>query len=155
VHAVAAYTALRPGELRVLTWADVDLAARLVHAKAWDYAEERVKVPKTANGVRRVPIDPHLVPLLERMQRGKARAALVVPCMSAVVDNTLAEIFRAHLTAASVARPELTTESRTHAISNFRSWRDSGLTWLAMTGLGVDKIMRRAGHDQIQTTWAT
>jgi hypothetical protein len=28
---------------------------------------------------------------------------------------------------------------------------DSGLTWLVMTGLGVDKIMRRAGHDMVQT----
>lgn len=33
-----------------------------------------------------------------------------------------------------------------------RSWRDSGLTWLAISGLGVDKISRRAGHDMIQTT---
>jgi hypothetical protein len=36
--------------------------------------------------------------------------------------------------------------------ANFRSWRDSGITWLAMSGLGVDKIMRRAGHDMVQTT---
>ena len=36
--------------------------------------------------------------------------------------------------------------------ANFRSFRDSGITWLAMTGLGVDKIMRRAGHDTYDTT---
>jgi hypothetical protein len=36
--------------------------------------------------------------------------------------------------------------------ANFRWWRDSGLTWLAMSGVGVDKIMRRAGHNMVQTT---
>ncbi len=26
------------------------------------------------------------------------------------------------------------------------------MTWLAMSGLGVDKFMRRAGHDVVETT---
>jgi hypothetical protein len=30
--------------------------------------------------------------------------------------------------------------------------RDSGITYLAMMGLGVDRIMRRAGHDMVQTS---
>lgn len=33
-----------------------------------------------------------------------------------------------------------------------RSWRDSGITWLALAGLDVAKIQRRAGHDHITTT---
>ncbi|MCL2778279.1 MAG: hypothetical protein FWD73_09765 [Polyangiaceae bacterium] len=49
-------------------------------------------------------------------------------------------------------RAELHTSTRTHVQANFRSLRDSGITWLAMSGLGIDKIMRRAGHDGIQTT---
>ena len=36
--------------------------------------------------------------------------------------------------------------------ANFRSWRDSGITWLAMLGLDVARIMRRAGHDDVGTT---
>lgn len=152
-HAVAAYLAPRPGELRVLTCSDVDLDARLVHVtKAWDYTDEVTKPPKTANGVRVIPIPAELLPLLERMMKGKAPGDLLLPCMSSVADNALAELFRQHLALAGVDRAALTTASRTHAIANFRTWRDSGLTWLAMTGLGVDKIMRRAGHDQVQTT---
>ena len=53
---------------------------------------------------------------------------------------------------AKVDRAELNATTATHVQANFRSWRDSGLTWLARTGLGVDKISRRAGHDMIQTT---
>ncbi|MCW5831346.1 MAG: tyrosine-type recombinase/integrase [Labilithrix sp.] len=163
LYAIAAYTYLRPGELRVLTKADVDLNVGLIHVtKAWDYAEEMVKPPKTLNGVRRVPIAPALVPLLRRMLEGKADTDLVVPILSrtetvtsnnrkATVDH-LAVLFRDHLKLAGVGRAELHSSTKTHVQSNFRSWRDSGLTWLAMTGLGVDKIMRRAGHDMVQTT---
>lgn len=49
-------------------------------------------------------------------------------------------------------KPELHNATRTHTQASFRSWRDSGLTWLAMAGLGVDKFSRHAGHDVIQTT---
>ena len=56
------------------------------------------------------------------------------------------------LLAAGVKRAELHASTKTHVQPNFRSWRDSGITWLAISGLGVDKIMRRAGHDTTQTT---
>jgi ubiquinol-cytochrome c reductase cytochrome b subunit len=36
--------------------------------------------------------------------------------------------------------------------ANFRSCRDSGITWLALTGLETTRIMRRAGHDEPKTT---
>jgi hypothetical protein len=34
----------------------------------------------------------------------------------------------------------------------FRSWRDTGITWLALAGVDVAKMQRRAGHDNITTT---
>lgn len=153
LHAIAAYTYLRPGVLRVLTWGDVDLAAGLINVtKAWDYNAEEIKSPKTRNGVRRVPIEVSLAPLLKRMREGKATTALVVPVLSTFGEDHLAELFRSHLLTAGVDRAELHASTKTHVQAVFRSWRDSGLTWLAMTGLGVDKIMRRAGHDMVQTT---
>lgn len=163
IYAIAAYTYLRPGELRVLTFGDLDLeAASISVTKAWDYAEEKVKAPKTRNGVRRVPVEQTLAPLLTRMREGKKATDLVVPLLSRcdamtidgrrVTVDRLAMLFRQHLTLAGVERTELHQTTATHVQANFRSWRDSGLTWLAMTALGVDKIMRRAGHDMVQTT---
>ena len=74
-HALAAYLYLRPGELRVLTFGDIDMDASRVHVtKAWDYNAEVTKEPKTRNGVRHVPIEPALVPLLERMRKGRSPA---------------------------------------------------------------------------------
>lgn len=155
LHAIAAMTYLRPGELRVLRWTDVDLDARLLDvSKAWDYAEAKVKAPKTSNGNRKVPIEPSLAPLLERMKRAAAEDALVVPLLAAENEDTLAATTRAHLKRAGVKRAELFPDanSRTHVAVNFRSWRDSGITWLALSGVDVVRMQRRAGHEQITTT---
>lgn len=35
---------------------------------------------------------------------------------------------------------------------NFRSLRDSGITWLALAHRGVEKIPSRAGHEDLETT---
>jgi len=153
VYAIALYAYLRPGELRVLLRSDVDLEAGVIHVtKAWDYAEEKIKKPKTRNGVRTVPIEPSLMPLLKRMLAGKKPTEQVTNALQQHGENHLALLFRKHLEAAKVERAALHGSTHTHVQANFRSCRDSGITWLAMTGLGVDKIMRRAGHDMVQTT---
>jgi hypothetical protein len=93
-----------------------------------------------------------LVPLLARLVKGKQRTDLVVPALSDFGEDHLAQLFRKHLAAAKVARVELHKSTRTRVQSNFRSCRDSGITWLSMQGIDVAKIQRRAGHDTIHTT---
>ena len=152
VHAVAAYTYLRPNELRALRWRDVDLEhGRIRVSSAWSHRDGAAKAPKTRNGVRDVPIDRQLISLLESM-RGAAAADLVLPLLAAVPRETLAARTRRHLHAAGLDREALHVSSLTTVRANFRSWRDSGLTWLAMSGLDPARIMRRAGHDDIGTT---
>lgn len=165
IYAIALYLYLRPGELRVLTLADIDLQVGHVSVtKAWDYEDGKVKPPKSRMGARKVPIEPELVPLLEALKsRAKPPAGvdagdeidaglLVVPALSAFGEDHLAEQFRKHLKLAKVTRAELHASTVTHVQANFRSCRDSGITWLAMMGLGVDKIQWRAGHEHIATT---
>jgi hypothetical protein len=45
---------------------------------------------------------------------------------------------------AKVTRPRLTENSATTMHVGFRSWRDTGITWLALAGVDVAK-MQRAG----------
>ena len=40
----------------------------------------------------------------------------------------------------------------TAARANFRSWCDSGITWLALAGGEVARIARRAGHEDVRMT---
>ena len=69
LHALAAYTYARPGELQVLDWSDVDLKDRKIRiTRAWDYKNDRIKSTKTGEA-RTIPIEPQLLPLLERMRK--------------------------------------------------------------------------------------
>lgn len=65
------YTGMRPGELRALTWDDVDLEEGEISVnKAIESGtNDTVKTTKTAAGVRFVPIRPKLDALLRKMER--------------------------------------------------------------------------------------
>ena len=151
LHAIAAYLYLRPGELLVLRWSDIDLRHGIAHiARAWDYLREKDKGPKTRAGTRDVPIPSALLPLLDRM-RGSPESR-VVPLLANVHRTRVPRLLRLHLEVAGVVRPALHTSTTTSAQATFRTWRDSGLTWLALAGVGAVRIARRAGHEDLRMT---
>jgi integrase len=149
---VAAYTYARPGELQALTWDDVDLTDQKIRiTKAWDYKNDRVKATKTGES-RTIPIEPNLLPLLERMHKRAEGKGLVVPALANANDNKLAIIMRDHFAAAGCTRARLTVRSNAELRLRFRSWRDAGITWAIVRGDDVVKVQRRAGHRLIATT---
>ena len=153
VYAVALYTYLRPGEIWELRALDVDLEAGLLSiSRAYDWLDGSSKPPKSANGIRTVPLEPAIVPLLRRIVENRKPEDLVFPQLRTLNENKVAGRFRDHLKEAGVTAPRLFTDSSTHMAVNFRSCRDTGITWLALAGVDVAKIMRRAGHDEIDTT---
>lgn len=150
LYAVAAYTGLRPGELRVLRWSAIDFDARtLTVSQAWDDTTKKVKAPKTDAGRRTFPLVASLVPLLEVL-RG-APNELVVPAL-ARNEERIAQKFRAHLAAAGVKRPRLYTTTDTEEAVDFRSLRDAHATWQALAGLSPMVLQRRLGHVSHTTT---
>ncbi|MDE2104563.1 MAG: tyrosine-type recombinase/integrase [Patescibacteria group bacterium] len=162
LHAVSVCTYARPGELRVLTWGDVDLGDQKIRiTKAWDYDAACVKSTKTHES-REIPIEPSVLPLLERMRarafeaaKGDAaafRAALVVPVLATANANKLAIIMRQHFELAGCVRERLNARSNAELRLRFRSWRDAGITWSIVRGDDVVKVQRRAGHKLIATT---
>lgn len=156
LHAIARYTYLRPGELRVLTYGDVDLDAPIPVirvTKAWDYQDEQEKPPKSDAGMRDVPIHPELMPLLKEMKEGKTKKNHVAPLLSSVNEDMLGKLTRAHLLAAGVRDPSMhNTKSTTHMPMTFRGWRDAGITDNAIAKLDLETLRRRAGHEDIKTT---
>ena len=162
LYALALYLYLRPGELAALEWRDVDLVANVVRVtKALDSTTGETKAPKTRNGIRTVPIPATLRPLLEQMH-DEARGETDKPTGHLVpafhrqyvhgATHGAAKAFRAHLRAAGVDREELYTLTKTTEPIDFRTCRDSGITWLALAGVDVVKMQRRAGHDSLETT---
>lgn len=65
------YTGMRPGEAAALNWRDVDFEENVIriHA-ALESGSSRIKGPKTAAGVRDIPIHAALLPLLRDAQQG-------------------------------------------------------------------------------------
>jgi hypothetical protein len=53
---------------------------------------------------------------------------------------------------AELARPRLLEDTASTMMVNFRSLRDSGITWEALAGTPVDRVQARAGHEHIDTT---
>jgi integrase len=94
LHTIAVYTYMRPGELYVLEWPDVDLNDQKIRiTKAWDYKNRRVK-PTKYQETREIPIEPNLLPLLKRMHRAAGGKGLVVPLLSQSNPDEVAEITR-------------------------------------------------------------
>jgi integrase len=152
LHAVAAYTYARPGELCVLTWSDVDLKDQRIRiTNAWDYQRKQAKGTKTHES-REVPIDAKLLPLLERMHERVGGEGLVVPVLSRSNDHKLPIRMRRHFDLAQCHRPRLPARSNAELRLRFRSWRDAGITWAIIRCDGIEKVQRRAGHKLISTT---
>lgn len=60
------YTGMRPGETAALSWADVDFERNEIHVQAArESGSQRIKGPKTASGVRDIPIHSALLPKLQ------------------------------------------------------------------------------------------
>jgi hypothetical protein len=78
--------------------------------------------------------------------------AAVLPLMGERSENLRSIWMRKHLALAKVTRSRLTEDSATTMQVNFRSWRDTGITSLALAGVDVAKMQRRADHDTISTT---
>lgn len=77
---------------------------------------------------------------------------MVVPILSRIPEDAVAEHTRRHLRMTGITRTPLFTDTATTVQVNLRSWRDSGITWLAMSRTPMQSIMNRAGHEAIQTT---
>jgi integrase len=159
-YAVATYTYVRPEELQALTWRDVDFAADTISvSKAIDARTGKAKpLPKTQGAVREVPIDPALMPLLKRMHDEAPQTddgvacGPVLPVLAELNDKFRAKQLRAHLRLADVTRERLFAETPTLLPVNFRSCRDSGITWLALAGVPLQVMKGRAGHEEVETT---
>jgi integrase len=152
LYALLVYTYLRPNELTALQWKDVDVDVGVLHVtKAWDYKRDRLKeYPKSAAGVRYVPIDPELRPLLVALREGSEPDELVVPSMPPPED--WAATLRVHLERAGVERASLFENSATVKQMTLYDLRATGITWRTLRGDDARHIQQAAGHERYSTT---
>lgn len=151
LYVLLAYTYLRPNELAALQWKDVDFEMGLIDVtKAWDFDEGEAKpYPKTAAGVRKVPIESTLVPVLKVLAKGEEPTARVVTLPP---KEDWASTLRDHLRRAGVTRPALFENSATMKHVRLYDLRATGITWRTLRGDDARVIQRHAGHEKYSTT---
>jgi integrase len=144
---IAIYTYVRASELRALDWSDVRLDDGFISVHRTVSDTGATGTTKTQQP-RMVPIEPTLVPLLLEM-RGRRRAGRVVE-LDATDDQHLARGFRRWLRRGG-SLDDLAS-SATKAAITWHDLRATGITWRAIRGDEPMRIMRSAGHQDMQTT---
>jgi integrase len=142
---LAAWCALRFGELAELRRADLDVKAGIVHVRRGlirSDAGREVKGPKSEAGKRDVTIPPHLLPLVKTHLREHVaadRGALVFPAASGGHLDP-GSLYRAYYPARIAAgRPDL----------RFHDLRHTGAVLAAATGATLAELMARLGHSTV------
>lgn len=149
-YAVAVYLYPRAGELEALNCADIDLVHESVHIHRAVHAESGEIRETKGNRPRRVPIHPHLVPLLKHLVAKAGGLGLLWPEFPPWKDR--AGQLRKYLERAGVRRAELFEGGATEKPMTFHDLRATGITWEAIAGTDEVKIQRRAGHSSSTTT---
>lgn len=141
---LAAWCALRFGELAEIRRSDVDVKNLVLHVRrsvSGTKGERHVKDPKSEAGKRPVNIPPHLLPVVKAHLRDHvlaASTALVFPSATDparhMAGSTLSKVY---LPARDVAgRPDL----------RFHDLRHTGAVLAAATGATLAELMARLGH---------
>jgi len=157
LFALVTYLYLRASEAAALTVDDVDLVGGvvLVHRAMSRGGRRRAGArdtkPTKTMITHRVPIEPHLRPLLavmvaEARAEGRKRLVLMPPMCD------LPDQLRRYLEWAGVTRAELTANDETRAPLTFHDLRATGITWRAVRGDDPLKIQRAVGHKSLETT---
>ena len=150
IFMLTTYLYVRGGELEALEWNSVSFEHGyvLIHQSA-DASTGLAKATKTKD-VRKVPIEPSLLPLLRKMHieaNGQGRVVAPMP-----PREEWAERLRKYLGWAGVTRSDLFADDAIRRQISFHDLRHTGITWRAVRGDEPLKVMRAAGHDDLRTT---
>jgi integrase len=142
--ATAAWTGMRLGELRALTWRDVDLPAHLISVNKTRY-RQRVQHCTKNGDTRIVPIPPHLADELERWRGARSRSDDdVVFCGVRGTPND-GDDFRRRVFAPALARAGLDPATRIHDL------RHTSASLYLASGATVREVMEIHGWKRMET----
>ena len=142
--AFAAYTGVRAGELRALTWADVDLEGRKARIDKTYFRAQLQRSTKTGHG-RTVPLPRHIAEMLAewKLHCPPSAEKLVFPSpMGRVLDL---DTFRRRVFKPALARAGLPPDIRIHDL------RHTSASLYLQCGATVREVMEIHGWRQMQT----
>lgn len=152
------YTGMRPGETAALTWADVDFAHNEIHVHAAkESGSTTIKGPKTAAGVRDIPIHSDLVWRLRAAQGRPFSPVFPTGAGNFQNENSMRRLwtgFKRDLDiylGAKLERNKI-TESKVAPDLTPYCLRHTFCTDLQRAGVPLNVAKELMGHSDIQTT---
>ena len=141
------YTGMRPGETAALTWSDVDFDHNEIHVHAAKESGSRaIKGPKTASGVRDIPIHAALLP---RLLEAKGKPfSLVFPTKAGTVQN---ESSMRRMWNSFISDVEEELGRHAEGLTPY-CLRHTFCTDLQRAGVPINVAKALMGHADIQTT---
>lgn len=141
------YTGMRPGETAALTWADVDFENNEIHIHAAKESGSRsIKGPKTASGVRDIPIHSDLA---WRLKKAKGSAfSLVFPTKAGTIQNesSMRRMWNSFVKAMEQQSGSVADDLTPYCL------RHTFCTDLQRAGVSINVAKELMGHADIQTT---
>ena len=152
------YTGMRPGETAALMWSDVDFARNEIHVHA---ARESgtgvIKAPKTAAGVRDIPIHAALLPKLRDAQGEPFTPVFPTQAGNRQNENSLRRLWKGFLRdldiymGAKVYRNQVIKSVVASDLTPY-CLRHTFCTDLQRAGVPINVAKELMGHADIQTT---
>lgn len=146
------YTGMRPGEIRVLTWHDIDFKNKTINiSKSWDYDNSKIidydsdeinKETKNHSSTRVIKVDQTLLDILIQLKVNKHERLFITADNTIPTSSAVNKVLRKHLAKIGIKK----------AGFHFHSLRHTHVAMLLFKGVDLYSISKRLGHSNMSIT---
>lgn len=146
------YTGMRPGEIMVLTWDDIDFKNKKIHiTKSWDYDNNKIinydsneinKSTKNYSSTRVIAVDKKLLDILVSLRQNNHKHLFLGKDGTIPTSNAVNKVLRKQLKKLNIKKEGF----------HFHSLRHTHVAMLLFKGVDLYSISKRLGHSNMSTT---
>ena len=146
------YTGMRPGEIKVLTWHDIDFKNKTITInKSWDYDNKNIvnydsneinKSTKNISSTRIIKVDQKLLDILSKLKVNNHERIFIDNRGTIPTSNAVNKTLRQHLAKIGINKKGF----------HFHSLRHTHVALLLFKGVDLYSISKRLGHANMSIT---
>lgn len=146
------YTGMRPGEIRVLTWHDINFVDHTIHiSKSWDYDNNKIidydsdeinKETKNRSSTRVIKVDQNLLDILSQLKSNNHERLFIGPDDKIPTSSAVNKVLRKQLKKLNISKQNF----------HFHSLRHTHVAMLLFKGVSLYSISKRLGHSNMSIT---
>lgn len=146
------YTGMRPGEIMVLTWHDIDFKNHTINiSKSWDYDNNKIinydsdeinKKTKNRSSTRIIKVDQNLLNILDQLKVNHHERLFIGKDGTIPSSNAVNKVLRKQLANNKIKKDGF----------HFHSLRHTHVAMLLFRGVDLYSISKRLGHSNMSIT---